>query len=120
MFKDVLKEVVDGTEGGIAALLMGYDGIPVDQYVKDGADGAGVEAVGQEFSVILTSIRNAAEMLQVGATSEVAIRAERLTAVIRYINAEYFVAVTMRPDGNLGKARYLLRTRSRLLKEALE
>ncbi len=35
MFKDVLEMVVDGTEGGIAALLMGYDGIPVEQYIRN-------------------------------------------------------------------------------------
>ena len=36
MFKEVLREVVERTEGGIASLLMGYDGIPVENYVKSG------------------------------------------------------------------------------------
>jgi predicted regulator of Ras-like GTPase activity (Roadblock/LC7/MglB family) len=120
MFKAVLKDVVDGAEGGVAALLMGFDGITVDSYVKEETDQAAVEAVGQEFSVILAQIRRAAEMLEVGTTSEVAIRAERLTAIIRLLNNEYFVALTLRPDGNFGKARYLLRLRSGQLREALE
>ena len=34
MFREVLQEVVEKTDGGLAAILMGYDGIPVEQYVE--------------------------------------------------------------------------------------
>jgi len=114
MFKEVLQSVVDNTEGGIAGLLMGYDGIPVDQYVRQGQT-IDVEAVGMEYSVVLKQILKAAEMLKAGAAKEVAIKAERITTVIRLINEEYFIAVTLQPSGNLGKARFLLRTRGQKL-----
>lgn len=118
MFREALKEMVDSTEGGIAGLLMGYDGIPVEQYVKD--DGAlNVEAIGMEYSVILTQIRKAAEMLEAGSAREVAIQAEKMTTVIRLLNNDYFVAVTLSPDGNFGKARYLLRTSAAKFLESL-
>ncbi len=110
MFKEVLKEVVDGTQGGIAGLLMGLDGIPVDQYIRD-QDAVDVATVGSEYSVVLKSIKTAAQMLEVGSANEVAIQAERMTTVIRLLNEEYFVAVTLAPGGNVGKARFLLRTR---------
>lgn len=111
MFQEVLKDVVDRTEGGIAGLVMGFDGITVDSYVNPDASSAfEVETVGMEYSVILKEIRKAAEMLDAGTAREVAIQAERLTTVIRLINDEYFVALAMRPDGNYGKARFLLRT----------
>jgi predicted regulator of Ras-like GTPase activity (Roadblock/LC7/MglB family) len=108
MFQDVLREVVTGTEGGVAALLMGYDGIPVEQYVAQGAD-VNVEAVGMEYSVILTQIRKAAALLEAGSAREVSIQAEHMITVIRLLNDDYFVALTLRPGGNYGKARYLLR-----------
>ncbi len=111
MFQEVLKEVVDHTDGGVASLLMGFDGILVDQYVREG-EGFDVETVGMEYSVILKSIRHAAEMLDAGDAREVAIKAERITTVIRLINEEYFVAIALKPSGNVGKARFLLRTRS--------
>ena len=111
MFQEVLKDVVDRTEGGIAGLVMGFDGITVDSYVSPEAAGMlEVETVGMEYSVILKEIRKAAEMLDAGAAREVAIQAERLTTVIRLINDEYFVALAMKPEGNYGKARFLLRT----------
>jgi predicted regulator of Ras-like GTPase activity (Roadblock/LC7/MglB family) len=111
MFQEVLKDVVENTEGGLAGLVMGFDGIPVDSYLKDqpGAP-VDVETVGMEFSVILKEIRRAAELLDAGEAREVSIQAERMTTVIRLINAEYFVAVALAPGGNHGKARYLLRT----------
>jgi predicted regulator of Ras-like GTPase activity (Roadblock/LC7/MglB family) len=60
--------------------------------------------------VILKDIRKATELVDAGVAREVTIQGEKLTTVIRLINEEYFVAVALRPDGNYGKARYLLRT----------
>ena len=110
MFQEVLKDVVDRTEGGVAGLVMGFDGIAVDSYLRDdGERGLDVETIGMEYSVILKEIRRAAELLEAGEAREVAIAAERLTTVIRLINDEYFAAVALRPGGNQGKARFLLR-----------
>ena len=109
MFKDVLRDVVERTDGGIAGLVMGYDGIPVENYVK-GDLSVDVETVGMEYSVILSQIMKAAKMLEAGEAREVAIQAERVTTVIRLLNHQYFVALTMSPSGNFGKARFLLRT----------
>jgi predicted regulator of Ras-like GTPase activity (Roadblock/LC7/MglB family) len=118
MFKEVLRDIVERTEGGMASLLMGFDGIPVENYVKEG-DRADVESVGMEYSVILTQIAKAARMLEAGEAREVAIQAERLTTVVRLLSPEYFVAVTLTPQGNVGKARFLLRTLTPQLVDAL-
>jgi predicted regulator of Ras-like GTPase activity (Roadblock/LC7/MglB family) len=119
VFQDVLKDVVDGTEGGIASLLMDFEGIAVDSYSKPGAP-LDISIIGAEFSVVLKSIQRAAEMLAAGDTAEVAIQAEKTTTLIRVVNANYFVAVSMAPGANIGKARYLLRTRVPALLKELE
>ena len=118
MFKDVLREIVERTDGGIASLLMGFDGIPVENYVKT-EGGIDVESVGMEYSVLLSQIAKAAEMLDAGSAREVSIQAENLTTVIRLLNDEYFVALTLAPGGNLGKARFLMRTLTPQLVEEL-
>jgi predicted regulator of Ras-like GTPase activity (Roadblock/LC7/MglB family) len=100
---------VERTEGGIASLLMGFDGIPVDNYVKIGTK-LDVESIGMEYSVILTQINKAAGMLEAGTAREVSIQTETMTTLIRLLNPEYFVAMTIAPGGNFGKARFLLRT----------
>lgn len=38
-----------------------------------------------------------------------AIQAEKLTTVVRMLNGDYFVALALTPEGNLGKGRFLLR-----------
>lgn len=108
MFKDVLRDLVERTEGGIAGLVMGFDGIPVEQYVRNGSS-FDVETVGMEYSVLLGQISKAAEQLDAGPAREVSIQAERLTTVIRLLNSEYFVALALAPQGNFGKGRFLLR-----------
>ena len=119
MFREVLQEAVDRTEGGVAGLLMGFDGIPVDAYVREATSApVDVETVGMEFSVILKDIKRAAELLEAGGANEISIQAEKLVTVIRVLNDEYFVAMTLSPGGNSGKARFLLRTAgSKLLSE---
>lgn len=113
MFREVLQEVVERTEGSVAGLLMGFDGITVDTYVREAGDGlVDVETVGMEFSVILKDIRKAAELLETGGAKEISVQAEKMTTVMRVLNEEYFVAVTLQPHGNYGKARFLLRTAS--------
>jgi predicted regulator of Ras-like GTPase activity (Roadblock/LC7/MglB family) len=111
MFREILQDIVESTEGSTAGLLMGFDGIAIDQY--SAGDGAfDVEAVGMEYSVLLKGVQQAAEMLDAGTASEIAVRTERLTTVVRLLNDEYFAAVTLQPDGNLGKARFLLRVKA--------
>ena len=65
------------------------------------------------------SIAQAASMLDLGTTQEVAVQAENMTTVIRLLNAEYFVAMALAPGGSLGKARFLLRVQGPKLLERL-
>jgi predicted regulator of Ras-like GTPase activity (Roadblock/LC7/MglB family) len=108
MFKEPLRKIVDNVEGGIAGLVMGFDGIAVESYTRDGSK-IDINTVGMEFSFILTQVRKAAEILDVGKVNEIAIKAEKLTIVIRVLNPDYFLALALDPQGNFGKGRYLMR-----------
>ncbi len=110
MFQAVLKEIVDGTDGGLSTLLMDSEGIAVESYSKPGAP-FDITNVGIEFGVVLKQIQRAAESLETGQAAEVAIQSEKMITLIRVVNASYFVAFSLSPDANVGKARYMLRTR---------
>src|SRR4051812_28763928 len=56
MFKEALKGVVEATEGGLAGLLMDFEGIPLEVYAKDGTP-FDIEAVGAEISVVVKAIQ---------------------------------------------------------------
>jgi predicted regulator of Ras-like GTPase activity (Roadblock/LC7/MglB family) len=108
VFAELLKKVVDNVDGGIAAVIMGLDGIPVETYSRL-SDRIDVTTVGMEFSFILGQIRKAGESLQVGGLEELSVKAQRLLLVCRMLSPQYFVAIAMAPEGNFGKCRYLMR-----------
>jgi predicted regulator of Ras-like GTPase activity (Roadblock/LC7/MglB family) len=109
MFKDDLRAIVEGLDGGIASLLMDSSGIALESYSKDDAP-FDINMIGIEFSVVVNSIKRATEMLEAGVAREVAVNTEKMTTVIRMLSEEYFLTFTLSPEGNLGKARYLMRT----------
>jgi predicted regulator of Ras-like GTPase activity (Roadblock/LC7/MglB family) len=108
MFDELLGNAVKNVQGADAAVLMGFDGILVDMY--NGDHKVDIESMGMEFSVLLREVRNAAELLNAGNANEMTIRTDKLLAVLRVINSEYFIAMALSPTGNIGKARYILRT----------
>jgi predicted regulator of Ras-like GTPase activity (Roadblock/LC7/MglB family) len=118
MFGEILRGIVEGTGGGIGAVLMGYDGIAVEHYFKP-CDGVDLHLVAVEYANALKEIRKAAEVLNTGPMEEVAIKTVRFHVVIRTVTDDYFVALTLQRDGNFGKGRYLLLRESPRLKEIL-
>lgn len=118
MFGKILQRIVEETGGGIGAILMGYDGIAIDQYFHPG-DGLDLQLIAVEYANLLKEIKKAGEILSLGALEEVAMRTERFYVVVRVLSDEYFVALTIDGGGNFGKGRYLLLRETGNLKEAL-
>jgi predicted regulator of Ras-like GTPase activity (Roadblock/LC7/MglB family) len=108
MFRESLKRVVESVEGGVAGLLMGFDGISVDQWMVP-SSATDITTVGMEYSFVLGQVCKAAETLDAGGVVELTVRMERLTIVMRLVTQEYFLALAVLPGGNTGKGRYLLR-----------
>ena len=112
-FRQVLRTIVEECGGGLGAVLMGADGIPIEEYVTaripEGPLQEDVGSAGVEFSRILDEIRKAADALGAGSVSETVVSLARMNLVFRPIDGETFLALVMAPDGNLGKARYLIR-----------
>ena len=107
MFKEILDKIVDSCDGAVASILMGFDGIAVETVTRD--EETDVQTISMEFSFVLGQVRKAAEILEVGALEEVSIRTENLTFIIRVLNEEYFFGTALKPDGNFGKGRFLMR-----------
>jgi predicted regulator of Ras-like GTPase activity (Roadblock/LC7/MglB family) len=118
LFAETLRKLVDNVDGGIAAVVMGLDGIAVETYVRQ-KDRVDVNTVAMEFSFILTQVRKAGDSLQVGGLEELTVKAQRLVLVCRMLAGQYFVAIVLAPEANHGKARYLTRMASPALVSAL-
>ena len=109
MFRDSLKGMVDRLAGGVAGILMGFDGIAVDSYTKAGEAGIDIQTVGMELSHAVAQVRKAVGQLEVGPLHEITLKADNLVVLAYLLNDEYFVACAVKPGASFGKARYLLR-----------
>lgn len=108
-FKEDLEQICGKVDGSFAASVMGFDGIPIETHEARPAEGIEMTTLLVEYSGIISQVRQAAETLQMGGASEVSIRTEKMVAVARPLTPDYFVVLTMGPEGNLGRARYELR-----------
>lgn len=118
MFNEILQRIVEETGGGIGAVLMGYDGIAIDQYFA-ADEKLDLQMVVVEYSNVLKEIRKTADILSLGDMEEISIRTDRFIIVIRVLNDDYFVALVINRDGNFGKGRYLMTREGFNLIEAL-
>ncbi len=122
-FGRLLKEIVDGCGGGIGAALMGNDGIPIEQVAATGeiesplADD--IATAGTEFGRILEEVRKASDAVAGGAVQEATIVLSRVVLVFRSVDEDTFLLLALAPDGNLGKARYLIRRQLPALRSSL-
>jgi predicted regulator of Ras-like GTPase activity (Roadblock/LC7/MglB family) len=119
MFSEVLQSMVTETRGGAGAILMGYDGIAIDQFFKP-LEGMDLQLVAVEYANILKEIKKTSDILESGRMEEVTIKTDRFLVLIRILNDDYFVAMTLERDGNFGKARYLLSREAPKLRAALD
>jgi predicted regulator of Ras-like GTPase activity (Roadblock/LC7/MglB family) len=110
-FREHIKRVIDRLDGGVAGVLMGFDGITLESYARSGYDGAlpDIQTLAMEFAHLISQARRTLQSLDAGALEEFTLRAETLTLVVRVVSSEYFLACAILPAGSLGKTRYLMR-----------
>lgn len=113
-----LTSMLSQVEGSLAVMLMGYDCIAIDE-VHQGDAGFDVQAMSVEYGTVIKDIRRTIEVVGAGEMEEIAITTANSRMIIRVLNDEFFAAFVLSKQGNLGKARYLLRARASALIEAV-
>jgi predicted regulator of Ras-like GTPase activity (Roadblock/LC7/MglB family) len=112
-FAAYLRDIAQNCGGGIGAALMGNDGIAIAQVLvtpaPEGPLAEDIGTAGVEFGRILDEIRKAADALAGGAVEETVVSLSRFRLIFRAVDEDTFLVVVLSPDGNLGKARYLIR-----------
>jgi len=115
-FSEILKEVVNGTEGALGAVIVGLDGIPVEEYAVNSE--MDFQAMVVEYSSLLKVVEKGSRATRMGSTREVTVITDKAMVIIRSLNEEYFIVLVLNPAGNFGKGRFLLRMSvPQLLKE---
>ena len=115
-FSETLNAMVNRVGGAVSAMIIGVDGMLVDEYAEEKL--LDLTALGAETSQMMKDISVAAKSLGMGEATEFSIVSDLCGVIMRKINDEYFLALILKPDGNYGKGRYILRvTIDRLKKE---
>jgi predicted regulator of Ras-like GTPase activity (Roadblock/LC7/MglB family) len=109
--RDTLRSIVENVDGGLAAMIMAYDGIPVDEVSVDQTE-FDMQLLSVEYATVLKEIRRSVEVIKAGDMEEVSITTDRTCVAIRVLNDDLFVVLVIKRDGNFGKGRYLLRLKS--------
>jgi len=107
-FSDILKEAVEKVDGAVAAMIVASDGIPVQEYVLEKL--IDLTGLGAEASAMIRDVGLAAENLGLGQAREFSIVSDTCGIIMRKINEDYYFSLVIRPDGNYGKGRYVLKT----------
>ena len=108
-FREHLQDICQGVDGALACSLMGVDGIEVDTHLAGPAEGLDLRSLLVEYSDLFRSARDSAAGQQTGEMAELSLHTEKLVTVARLVSPDYFIVVVLAPEGNYGKARYLLR-----------
>ena len=114
-FESILQTVVDECGRGQGAALMGLDGIAIAQVsASAGVDsddplGGDVTNAGIEFGRIIGEITKASDSLGMGPMRETVLSLALSSLVFHCVEDDLFLVLALHPDGNLGKARYLIR-----------
>lgn len=120
-FREILESVVLKTPGALAGVVMAVDGIPVDEFVREGAH-IDLATLSVEFQRVIDQARKVSGALYGetgGGLEELLLITTGHQLLFRQLDDDFFVAIALDPSGSLGKARYLVRSLLRNLQEAL-
>jgi predicted regulator of Ras-like GTPase activity (Roadblock/LC7/MglB family) len=116
-FKENLTAICSALPETFVVTLMDHDGISVDSVSSHQSD-IDINAYFVEMTGVFSQAVRSAEQMQTGAVSELVLKSDRVTVVLRPVGDGYYLTLAMPPNGNTGKARYLLRiTAPKLLQE---
>ncbi len=108
-FGECLQRVSERVPGTRLLMVIGIDGIPIQRH---GDDAANLEAIAAEYTTLFRSSAAGASDVGLGELRELTVRAERMTALLVSITAEYFVFGVFEPDTFVGQARFAMKAAS--------
>jgi predicted regulator of Ras-like GTPase activity (Roadblock/LC7/MglB family) len=109
MFKKALEEIIETTEGSIGAMIMGTDGIAVEQVLPRAGQDANLDVAAAEFTSLVRSAQHIAKDIGMGKVKELVVALENANIMVRLISDEYFLILAMLPESNMGRGRFKLR-----------
>lgn len=118
-FRETLTDIVEKVGGGLGAVIMGYDGIAIEEYIREQKT-CDIQLLAVEYATLLKEVKRTVSVLKTGDMDEMTISTELTRAIVRIINDEFFILLALDKEGNYGKGRFLLKRVAPLLREELQ
>ncbi|MCP9495566.1 MAG: hypothetical protein MSG64_14055 [Pyrinomonadaceae bacterium MAG19_C2-C3] len=109
MFKNALEAILGRTENSLGALIMGTDGIAVEQVLSDEGRDLNLDVAAAEFTSLVRNAQRTGTDIGHGRLRELVLSYDDVSVAFRLINNEYFLMLALRPDAVLGRGRFELR-----------
>jgi len=109
--REMLNGIVLSVDGTMAALVMAYDGIAIDEVTALHSE-LDMQLLSVEYAAVLKEIKRAVNVIKMGDLEEVLITTSRTSVLVRILNDDIFAAIILNINGNVGKARYMLKLKS--------
>lgn len=106
---DILLDTMDRLGDAELAGIVGTDGLSVEMVVSEDSPYEDIELLELELAG-LASASNATSMrLGTGPVLDLIIESDYLTYLISLITSGYYAVLGIQPEGNIGRARFLIR-----------
>ena len=99
MFKEALQTIVEKTDGGLGALIMGADGLSVEKFFSEEGVAENLDVAAAEFTSLVRSARRSGKDLDLGELRELVVALGKVTFLMRLFNQDYFVVLAIKPEG---------------------
>lgn len=107
-FRKMMQQLLESTPGALACTLMGFDGIPIDTVKVDNSE-IDLQALLTELSSLAAIAKGLKDNHPTGSLSNLALDSDNMTAVVRPVTEEYFIAMVLSPSGLPGRAAFEMR-----------
>jgi predicted regulator of Ras-like GTPase activity (Roadblock/LC7/MglB family) len=116
-FKERLKKIADRIDDVLAVAIGDMDGIILDEYKIDPL--FDITSLVAEYSGIWRTVEKASLSLDLGSSQEISILTEKITVIVKKINAGYFLLLAAKSEKNFGKGRFFVKKEIAALVEEL-
>ncbi len=106
---DILYEAVERVSGAQLAGIIGTDGLGVEMVLADDELPYDRDAAEIELATLAASASATAGRLGSGTVHDIIVEAEAVTYLASLITPGYYAVLGVKPNGNLGRARFAVR-----------
>jgi len=117
-FKKELDNIVSKSDGALAAVLMGFDGIVVAEARGKGVSES-LNEISIEYSRIIKEAIKVSQGNDLGELNELVVNTSHHRFVFRVVNADYFVGLLLKSGAITGRGRFQLRKAASVIHRGL-